>query len=506
MAGQNYVEIAQEIRDLVSSGTIRPRLQPLADHFEINYQEFRKGLLALDPPISVSVIKEWAKDVEKDDLEPYEGKARVRHKKSLNEWNIQGSHPEIHTVEQLLEYCEVDLTIWRVESQDISAWPTTARLKDQDLEWEIHEDEEGIKRQLMSGHSRWDNKLTSKTNLKVGVKLVRIEPISYYPVVKTVSFDLKLPPKKRGRKPKKNGVERWFFLGDWQLGYDRPVNSMDYLPYHDRRVLDIAYQILGDNEFDGVGFLGDEGDWAEVSKFVKMPEFTETTQPMIIELNYWLSLFRSAKPEAEMVMVDSNHPARMRRLLAEHYKFMFGLRAADDLEDDALLSPQKLMGLKKLDIKFIPGYPDSVYYITPTIAMTHSDIARSQSGATANAMADRHMYTTVFGHIHKAELVRTRKRLDMNTERVYTNFSPGCACHIDGRVPGSKSWDSWQQGVGVMEFYPDQPEIPPQCSIVGVHEGKAVYNDKLYVADPDVDKRATDILIKKLAKIPRDGV
>jgi hypothetical protein len=170
------------------------------------------------------------------------------------------------------------------------------------------------------------------------------------------------------------------------------------------------------------------------------------------------------------------------------------------------MSPENLMGLEGFDIEFIPNYPDSAYHISPTIAMSHGNTARKGKGSTAGVMADRYLYTTVFGHVHRAELVRTRKRIDQHTERVYTDFTPGCVCHIDGRVPGAASWDDWQQGLGVMEFFPDEPEVPPHCTIIGVHEGKAVYNDKLYIADPEVDKRTNDFLIKQLARIPTYGV
>lgn len=85
-------------------------------------------------------------------------------------------------------------------------------------------------------------------------------------------------------------------------------------------------------------------------------------------------------------------------------------------------------------------------------------------------MVDAGDADVVFGHVHRIETVSKRKRTRQGW-RTVRGHSLGCTCHTDGRVPGSKRGDNWQQGVGVVEYSDSRYTITP----VEIEEGQAIY-------------------------------
>lgn len=59
-----------------------------------------------------------------------------QHDISGNEWNVSIPRTRIHTLEQLLEYCEVDLSVWEVEKFSVTKLEGWRKDKQTDIEWE----------------------------------------------------------------------------------------------------------------------------------------------------------------------------------------------------------------------------------------------------------------------------------------------------------------------------------------------------------------------------------
>jgi hypothetical protein len=120
---------------------------------------------------------------------------------------------------------------------------------------------------------------------------------------------------------------------------------------------------------------------------------------------------------------------------------------------------------------------------------------RAGPGDSAKAVINKTTYTTIFGHIHRRELV-SRRIKSRDGDIIQHAICPGCACHIDGRVPGSTSEQQWQQGFAVVE-YTDAIE---NIITISIDEGVAIYDGKVYKArnrDAEINK----IVQKNLERI-----
>ena len=245
--------------------------------------------------------------------------------------------------------------------------------------------------------------------------------------------------------------------------------------------------------FDNISFIGDCLDLSEWSlKYLPEPEFFWTTMPALLEWAWWLALYRQAQPTAEMDQYEGNHDIRPEIAIKSHLKAAYSLRAVDELELPGALSIARLLALHQLKVNYIAGYPDNTKWLNRNILVRHGDVVRSGSGDTAKAVVNKTNYTTIFGHIHRRELVARRIK-NRDGFSVYTAFCPGCACHVDGRVPGSMSESQWQQGIAVIEYTEDSETIIP----IPIDNGSAIYNGRVWTArerDAEVNSMLKDKL------------
>jgi metallophosphoesterase superfamily enzyme len=318
------------------------------------------------------------------------------------------------------------------------------------------------------------------------------EPIA--PVIHPVTFGdtVSIPRPRTCTKKFKRGL----IIADPQVGFSRRLHTGELSPFHDRRVLDIALQILKSQEFDYVEYIGDMLDMSEWSThWTAEPEFYWTTQPALIELAWWLRQYREAAPGAEMDYFEGNHDMRPKVAITKHLKAAYGLRPVDELELPPNLSVSRLLALHELHINYVANYPDAKRWLNRNVLVRHGHIARANPGDTAKAIANKYRYTTIFGHIHRPEMVTVRMQ-DREGDVFATGFCPGCACHIDGRVPGATSESQWKQGLAVIEFTDDEENIVP----IAVSEGRAIYNGKVYQAR-EMNGKMDEMILKALRKI-----
>lgn len=349
---------------------------------------------------------------------------------------------------------------------------------------------------------KWDVALKLKTSkdteiVKV-VPSIYIEaplraknPIAFEPIIQPIHVDLpKLP--KIG-KTTGGGVKRALIINDSQVGFRRTMHTTELTPFHDRRVLDLALQIAQEEQIDHISFGGDCLDMSEwSSKFLPEPEFYWTTQPALLEWSWWLTQYRMAQPKAEIKELEGNHDVRLLNLIISNMRQAYKLRAVDEMTLPPSMSVPRLLALHKLNIEYIDHYPDNGYWLNDNVFITHGDLVRSGPGDTAKALVNKQAFTTIFGHIHRKELVT--RRLKMHGEDlIYSAFCPGCSCRIDGTVPGSKTTDQWQQGIAMIEYTQNSENIIP----IAVNNGSMIYNGKVWKArerDVEVNKFLVDTL------------
>jgi hypothetical protein len=388
-----------------------------------------------------------------------------------NEQYLEYKGGRIKTLEDLLAYCEVDLSVWEVDHYLLNKWEVGAKF--------------GVK---------GNEEIVVEPLFQVKVWLVRKKPIAVDPVVSPVELTVTPAVKAPLDDVYSPELERALILPDIQFGFMKSLRTGKLVPFHDRAALDIALQIAQDYAFDTEVILGDLMDLADWSnKFARTPNFYWTTQPAAIEAKWWLTQFRMADPGARMSLLEGNHEQRMPKQLLEHLKEAYGLRSVDALDLPPLMTIPRILALHELDIEWIEDFPNGQVWINDWIVCEHGPLVRTKSGATVSALIQEIQETHIIGHNHRVEsaskTLHTRKG-----QRTVEAWSMGCLCRVDGVVPGKKARQNWQQAIGIVDYYPNRSEH--QVMAVKINGGKALYGGKLYEARPQLQNLKRDI--KKL--------
>ena len=341
-------------------------------------------------------------------------------------------------------------------------------------EWEIREG-----RPNSWPTSGWDSaneRPWTVINHQVTAKLLRKQLQPLQPQVQPVNIRSR-PLRRRMPGKVHHGYETTLFITDPHFGYLRNQKSGELLPFHDRRLLDIGLQMTLALRPQRIIFGGDTldlPDWSD--KFVRSPEFYHITQPAVLEANWWLAQYRSAVPGAEIVVLEGNHDARMPIALMVHLNQVYQLRPADEMKLPPAMSLPRLLALHKLNIQYIGGYPDADYWLSDVCKVTHGDVVRGGSGATTAAEVKDEHVTLVHGHIHRHERATRTVHGRYGPQFIHA-ICPGCACHIDGRVPGKSRKQNWQQGIAVIRHIENRM---PTVTVAEVHDGEAFFEGAVY--------------------------
>jgi hypothetical protein len=374
----------------------------------------------------------------------------------------------VTSLDELVEACEVDADEWRVQDDglQIKTYEGFAKKERTDLEYTNGQADGTVER----------GGLEAITLYSIKAKFVRIEPEPVQPVIHPVDCPVTYNPPP---EPGDEGLVRALFLGDAQMGYRRDVTDGALTPFHDRRALDLALQIAIAADVEEVYFGGDMLDMTEWSdRYAREPAFYQTTQPMLYEWHWWLRQFREAMPNARLHWNEGNHEERMRRMLIAHLPMAYGLEGVGINVEPALSLPG-LLDLRSLAVEWSEGYPDNLQWLNEIFAVFHGDIARSTPGSTARKLIDGRIAKMVFFHIHRRELVT--QSFDTARGRVTVSaYCPGCTCHIDGRVPGNKRGDNWQQGLALADYERDGGLT--DIHQIEIEEGRAVFDGRLFTA------------------------
>ena len=383
----------------------------------------------------------------------------------------------IHTLPGLLEACEADLDTWEVLKWRVRPYPGWAKHERSDFKWE-----QGA---IVEGYSR-------KSGIEVvqlysmSADFVRKEPLFVFPAVQPIetAATYKEPPPARTE-----GVGTALVWGDPQIGYAKDTRTAQLDPFHSREALDILVQIaayLQPDRIDGLGDTLDLTEWSD--RFTRKPEFRQTTQPAILEAHWWLAQLREAVPLAHIRLYEGNHEARIERALNNNLQAALGLKAADEIGLPPPLHPQRLLGLDALQVQWIGDYPDGCDWLNDNIQLSHGDIAVTE---TARRIANRSMFCQVYGHTHRCEVfgrvIDTR-----HGHQVVQAVNPGCMCRTDYVVPGHKRGQNWQQGIAVIR-YEMSAATRPEIMLVGIENGRALYDGHVFEARDRVADIATDI-------------
>jgi len=371
------------------------------------------------------------------------------------------------TLDDLIAVCGVDREVWRVLEWRAKAWEGYAKQERQDLRYEDGK--------IAEGYSQKQG-IETVTLFSVWAKFVRREPVALRPTIQPAAcaVQYEAPP---GPAPGELG--RALLIGDLQAGFRRDLRTARLIPFHDRRVMDLALQIAAVTGVNLVVLGGDVADMTEwTSKYAREPEFYWTTQPTLLELHWWLRQFRELLPQARIAFLEGNHEKRLRLALMDHLPAAYELRAVDEIDLPPALSMPKLLALDSLGVEWVGGYPKGQTWLNDGLVVDHGERASSTPGGTARATVEEQNVAAIFFHAHRREWVSRTVRV-RGGQRTIEAFCPGCACHVDGRVPGQGK-ARWQQGLALVDYEAGGEDFA--IAPIRVSGGRAIYDGKLYVS------------------------
>ena len=382
---------------------------------------------------------------------------------------VEATTDGIKTLDQLLDAGQVDLDVWRVERWVLNKWPVGAKAEQKDLTFT-----NGV----MDGYTKSDG-LTVAQLFQVKAWLVRKDPIPLFPTVQPIQCNPIIPDLSR---PQVEGIKHVLVFGDLQIGFSRDLRNAGLSPFHDRCAMDLCVRLAAIQQPETIVFLGDLLDMTEwTDRFLRMPEFTECTQPALVEAFHWFSRLRAMCPHSRIVILEGNHDRRMKTAIVTHLRAAYDLRAADELDLPPAMSLPRLLALASLGIEWIGGYPDNEFWLSDAIRCVHGDVAQTPGG-TSKTIAWNSDYTTIYGHIHRREWVERNKNSRDGVTEVGA-FSPGCLCHIDGRVPGHSKNHGWQQGAATVEYSDDLFNITP----IRFKDGRCIYRGRMFTGEDSIE-------------------
>ena len=401
---------------------------------------------------------------------------------SGNYAEAQSDSQHISTLEQLIEVCNIDMTVWNVQKWGIGrkSWEMGAKVIESDLTFDEGKisgwkKQGGIGKVPLEGWTIWAN-------------FIRKEIIPIYPTIQPITCTVTYvkPP-----IPSGNRLCKSLIFADPQIGFMKDTCTAHLEPFHDRCALDIVLQLAQVIQPDRIDCLGDLLDFAEwTDKFVREPEFINATQPAILEANWWLTQLRMACPGAAIGLHEGNHEQRMRRQLLLHLRCASDLRAADEMDLPPALSPERLLALHELGIEWYGDYPNDASWLGKGLKLSHGDIARNEPGATTAAIIKKANTSEIVGHIHRREMA-SRTIYIQDKPRTITAYCPGCTCSIDGVVPGVRAQQQWQQGIAIVEYNPEGHQVTRHD--IEIVDGIAIYNGIEYTGRDTVNRLRSDL-------------
>lgn len=220
----------------------------------------------------------------------------------------------------------------------------------------------------------------------------------------------------------------------WKLLPETTVVAPDVqFPFVDWDALDIYYQILGDlKQVNNIVQLGDLLDLTAYSRYIGSEIYKDATQEALVQGLDFFKTCRALAPYAKIKYLEGNHELRLPNDILANHKSNWRLRPADDLEGDPLVSVPRMLGLKSVDVEYVPGYPNNRYWITDNLQIIHGDkTGRNEARKIMNS----EKISTIYGHTHR--LNHDMQTVNFRDSATYRHsFGAGALCRLDKHVPG----------------------------------------------------------------------
>lgn len=260
---------------------------------------------------------------------------------------------------------------------------------------------------------------------------------------------------------------------DPHFGFRRNLRTGVLDPFHDRAALSVILQVINEEQPGRIIIGGDLMDFSECSdKFIREPGFYFTTQAALEEAFWWLLQIRLACPNAEIDILKGNHDERLENIMMTHLMQITGLSVAGrGISSPPVMTLQYLLDFDTLGIKYVDDYPNGNIVIGG-IEYIHGDTARAKPGNTSDKIATGATRDTIFGHIHRQEMVGA----NLANGKSIQVLCPGCTCRTDYTVPGHTRGQNWQQGFVIVNHSKKANEIHSYP----INNGETMVNGSYY--------------------------
>lgn len=159
----------------------------------------------------------------------------------------------------------------------------------------------------------------------------------------------------------------------------------------DMRAYNLMIKVAKKQKIDEIVILGDYADFYSVNSHGKDPGIEDILAKEIQMVKKELNKLRDGFPKAKIVFLQGNHEYRLERFIQNKAPELFGL-----------FNTESLLGLKELDIKYVPYTPDQKYSVLGSKLMArHEPI--SGGVHVAHGTVVKAGCSVIFGHVHRIQ-------------------------------------------------------------------------------------------------------
>ena len=275
---------------------------------------------------------------------------------------------------------------------------------------------------------------------------------------------------------------------DPQIGF-RILDDGTIEPFHDDAAMAVFVEACRVMQPDKITILGDFLDLAGQSRWAQEAGFARTTQMSFDRGHQFLAELRAVCPDAEILLIEGNHDARMQGFIMTNALSAFGLKKANLPDSWPVMSIPSLLRLDDLDVQYVDAYPAATDWDNDLTRNIHGTRANSKGSTMAQYVHELPHVNTWAGHTHRCEIVY---RTVIGARGVAVESyaaNPGVLCRTDGAVPGvhsgshsdgsaAKIVEDWQAGFGVL-YYNETESWP---SVYRIRNGKAIVDGRVISA------------------------
>lgn len=246
-----------------------------------------------------------------------------------------------------------------------------------------------------------------------------------------------------------------------------------HFPFQDDRALSVVMAIAEDSKPDVLIHMGDGMDCYALSRFNKNPQRIHTIQDEIDAFRVHLEQMAQICPDAQRVVLEGNHEARLEKVLWSLPRDIEQLTNLSKVRE--VLSWPVLLDLDTIGFQWIPLREQTRTPILPKFITKHGVKISVDSAMTARREMKTHTYSGASGHSHRKAVYYQGKGGVARGNYVW--LETGCTCDL---FPEYAPDANWQQGCVVLHFNTDTGGF--HIEDFYIHEGNAMGPGREYAA------------------------